>query len=376
MYAAFARRSFLVFPCRVACVLLVLATSSAADLVAAYQQRGRQPGAVRGVYKTQITPHWFQDNTRFWYRNDLAGGTREFIVVIADPGTRQPAFDHARLAAGLSKAAGKDVTAQHLPFDAIEFVDNGKAASLQSGRDRVGRRPDLLRMFSRPDGDRCAPAEVSPEPEEEAGLLDAPASDRTAGPAAGPRRPWGPGGALAALAGRQVDGFRQGPQRLRRSGRRQGSAAQPGRQGGPRLRQLSWSPDSKTLVAFRIEPGERKEVYLIESSPHGGGRAKLHTRPYPAARRQVHRLRAEPLRRRPARSSSSPRSSAIDFGTPRLRWSRDGRHFTYEKIDRGHQRFRLIEVDAQTGKARNLIDEKTRDVHLDRPRRERRTCRR
>ena len=38
---------------------------------------------------------------------------------------------------------------------------------------------------------------------------------------------------------------------------------------------LSWSPDSKTLVAFRIEPGERREVYLVQSSPSGGGRAKL-----------------------------------------------------------------------------------------------------
>src|SRR5262249_16568377 len=43
---------------------------------------------------------------------------------------------------------------------------------------------------------------------------------------------------------------------------------------------LQWSPDSKTLVAFRTEPGDRKEVYLIELSPKGGGRAKLHTRPY------------------------------------------------------------------------------------------------
>ena len=43
---------------------------------------------------------------------------------------------------------------------------------------------------------------------------------------------------------------------------------------------LEWSPDSKTIVAFRIEPGERKEVYLVESSPAGGGRAKLHSRNY------------------------------------------------------------------------------------------------
>ena len=44
---------------------------------------------------------------------------------------------------------------------------------------------------------------------------------------------------------------------------------------------LEWAPDSKTLVAFRITPGERKEVYLIESSPRGGGRAKFRSRPYP-----------------------------------------------------------------------------------------------
>src|ERR1043166_2747973 len=42
----------------------------------------------------------------------------------------------------------------------------------------------------------------------------------------------------------------------------------------------SWSPDAARLVAFRIEPGETKEVYLIESSPAEGGRAKLKSRTY------------------------------------------------------------------------------------------------
>ena len=40
-----------------------------------------------------------------------------------------------------------------------------------------------------------------------------------------------------------------------------------------------------------------------------------------------------------------------------MRWSADGRHFTDEKNDRGHQRFRLVEVDSHTGKARSVIDE-------------------
>jgi len=38
----------------------------------------------------------------------------------------------------------------------------------------------------------------------------------------------------------------------------------------------------------------------------------------------------------------------------------NNRYYTYEKVDRGHQRFRVIEVDVQTGKTKNIIDEKTK----------------
>ncbi len=43
---------------------------------------------------------------------------------------------------------------------------------------------------------------------------------------------------------------------------------------------LSWSPDSQTLAAWRTEPGEKLEVHLVRSSPPGGGRAVLESRPY------------------------------------------------------------------------------------------------
>src|SRR5438445_9213383 len=43
--------------------------------------------------------------------------------------------------------------------------------------------------------------------------------------------------------------------------------------------------------------------------------------------------------------------------TPRLHWKKVGRRFMYQQTDRGHQRFRVIEVDSQTGAIRNIIDE-------------------
>ena len=91
------------------------------------QARGGFRRGERGVYKAQITPHWFQNNTRLWYRNDLAGGAKEFILVDAEAGTRKPAFDHEKLAAALSKAAGGEFKADRLPFSEIEFVEDGKA---------------------------------------------------------------------------------------------------------------------------------------------------------------------------------------------------------------------------------------------------------
>src|SRR6266403_4667947 len=71
------------------------------------QRRGRFGGPERGVYKSQVNPHWFQNNSRFWYRNDLRDSAKEFIVVDAEHGTRQPAFDHEKLAQALSKVAGE-----------------------------------------------------------------------------------------------------------------------------------------------------------------------------------------------------------------------------------------------------------------------------
>src|SRR6185437_16920614 len=76
--------------------------------------------------------HWLGNNVQFWYRNDLAGNKKEFILVDAEKGTRQPAFDHQKLAAALSKAAGQSVEADKLPFADIEFVDSNNSVQFEA----------------------------------------------------------------------------------------------------------------------------------------------------------------------------------------------------------------------------------------------------
>jgi dipeptidyl aminopeptidase/acylaminoacyl peptidase len=331
------------------------------ELQASYQRaQGVRPAGQ--AYKLQITPQWFHDNTRFWYRNELSGGAHEFIVVDAEAGKREPAFDHKKLAAGLTKAAGKDYSAERLPFDTIDFVDD------KTVRFKVGDTTWKCDLSSY----ECAKSEgkSQPAPAEETAAPPAPAEPASLDPM------WPDG--LAPDA-EQFTAFQQ-PQ-PRRAGQsqspdgawtafvkdgnvfvrdRDGKETQLTKDGkeGLAYGRLSWSPDSKALVAFRIEPGERKEVYLIESSPRGGGRAVLRTRPYelPGDRFTSYELHLfDPAGGKEVKCDVDK----IDFGEPRPRWQREGHTFTYEKTDRGHQRFRLVEVDAVAGKARNLIDEKT-----------------
>src|SRR5262249_21643804 len=63
---------------------------------------------------------------RFWYRKSVKGGN-EFVVVDAQALSKEPAFDHVRLAASLSTAAGDKYTAVTLPFNAFEFADKEEA---------------------------------------------------------------------------------------------------------------------------------------------------------------------------------------------------------------------------------------------------------
>src|SRR5690348_15915946 len=56
------------------------------------------------VLQGPVRPNWLARD-RFWYRNAIAGGS-EFILVDPARKTRARAFDHVKLAAGLSARAG------------------------------------------------------------------------------------------------------------------------------------------------------------------------------------------------------------------------------------------------------------------------------
>jgi dipeptidyl-peptidase-4 len=79
------------------------------------------------VLRNSVVPTWLPDE-RFTYRVTTAEGT-EFILVDPAKGTRAPAFDHAKLAAALSSAAGSTYDAHHLPFVNFDLSADGHSIS-------------------------------------------------------------------------------------------------------------------------------------------------------------------------------------------------------------------------------------------------------
>src|SRR5262245_16605002 len=82
------------------------------------------------VYHSDIRPTWI-DGDRFWYRNVSADGS-EFVMI--ERGSRSPAFDHAKIAAALSAAAGKQYGARHLPFTEFDLKEGNISFNVERRR--------------------------------------------------------------------------------------------------------------------------------------------------------------------------------------------------------------------------------------------------
>jgi hypothetical protein len=79
-----------------------LAQGTATDYERANALRARYEALVANV---PGPVGWIGSTTRFWYRSTTRGNV-EFIMFDASRRQRRPAFDHEKLAAGLSKASG------------------------------------------------------------------------------------------------------------------------------------------------------------------------------------------------------------------------------------------------------------------------------
>lgn len=317
-----------------------------------FQGRGRR-GFARGTYKMRVSPNWFDDNNQFWYRNDLPNQTHEFILVNADEGKRSKAFDHAKLAKSLSETTGEQYSAEKLPFRNIRIDLENNAVNFALDDQLWACKLDDYTL-EKVDGDVTELEESPPRFGQGRGRGGQGRGGQGRG---GQGRGRGRAGNNESPDGKYQVSIRENNVHIREGDGEWTALTDDGRESRP-YTFPQWSPDSGTIVAYRVRRGDEFEVHLIESSPDEGGRAQLRSRryPLPGDRFSEYELNLFDVA---SKSQTRPDVDVVDFGFPRIRWDEERGHFTYEKVDRGHQRYRLIDINAKTGDAKNLIDEQT-----------------
>ena len=275
---------------------------------------------------------WIGDSHRFWYRK-LSKGATEFTLVDAETLKKQPAFDHEKIAVSLSAATGNTYNADQLPLNFLDFDPSG--SSFSSFVEGTPIRCTLADSVCKKTGDNRGGGEM------EGGRRG------QEGPRVSPDHKW------EAI----INNYNVGV-------RRPGSLdliflTTDGSEGNHYdLSSIVWSPDSTKLAAYRVKPGYHREVHYIESSPEDQIQPKNFSVQY-AKPGDVLDLDQPVLLDVAAKKQSDIDNSLFPnpYALSELVWRNDSRAFTFEYNQRGHQVYRVIEVDAATGKPRAVISE-------------------
>ena len=121
------------------------------------------------------------------------------------------------------------------------------------------------------------------------------------------------------------------------------------------------SPDGRYVMARHRKRGEGRLIHMIESSPPRAVQPKLHERRYakPGDRIDI----AWPVLFDTRAAKQIPIDHALfanPFSLQRFRWDANSKRLTFLYNQRGHQALKLIEIEAATGKARVVIDERSK----------------
>jgi len=313
--------------------LAVHAQGTLADYERAQNLRKQFEAAVVNVAGRAT---WIEGTNRFWYRRSSRGGD-EFMQFDAETLAKTRLFDHDKLAASLSAAVGETYKPLELPFSTFTFQNNASAIQFNVGDNtwrceltnyactRVERRGGLGFVAGQQNRPTDQP-KLSPN-----GLWEAYIKNYN----------------LVIRSKDKKEEFA-----LSWDGSENNFYA---------FGTVAWSPDSKAIAAYRVRPGYHRKIQYVQSSPIDQLQPKYSTIEYakPGDTLDIEQPVLFLLgSRQQIVVDNSLFPNAYEISNPV--WRKDSRAFTFEYNQRGHQVFRVVEVNATTGKARALITEEAK----------------
>ncbi len=316
--------------------------------------------AFRKALNVRINPNWIHPSnskdSRFWYVRQTRSG-KEFILVDLEHKTRRPAFDHSLLADTLSRATGKIIDKNNLPFKSIEFVEDSNhilievdhrlwhydvennkidesTSQIKTSQDEL-LSPDRKLAISTHQNNLKVRLLTTDEEfmltDDGEELINYASPSDTNG--------------IAVIL------------------KMKGEALPP---------VAIWSPDSKKVLTHKLSQKEVKEIHLVQSVPESGSiRPKLHTFHYPLPGDEhigfTQLVIFDIEQRKKIEIQYKPQSVPFLYTTlecKRAWWSEDSSKIYFLFTEKGDKELRLCEADAQTGQTRVLLEESSL-THID-----------
>ncbi len=296
------------------------------------------------VFHSDIAPVWIGSTHLFLYENLTPEG-REFIIIDADKKTRRQAFDTKKVAAGMLKASGDTLKADNLQLRNIRMTDDLKKMTF----DYEGTTYNCdLKSYLITKGEASRrPAQFG--------------TGATAN-----RWPWGfqnemEGRPVTSPDKKMTAFIRDYNVWIRNeSDKKESQLSFDGGIGKYYSASIVWSPDSKKLMAGKVQPAEKHMISYIESSPADQVQPKYYSYEYPKpgdAVPQTYPQVFDVTARKQITVDESPILNQYDVSN--FRWDTLGKSLTFEYNKRGHQVYRVIKIDAETGKMSVIIDEQS-----------------
>ena len=143
-----------------------------------------------------------------------------------------------------------------------------------------------------------------------------------------------------------------------RDGRHERALSNDGTAGNYYSSWLKWSPDGKYVCANKIRPAQKRYVYYVESSPKSQLQPILHQQEYAKPGDEL-RFKVPCIFNVETRQAVIPSTELFDrqYDLYGPEWKEDGKAVTFEYNERGHKTYRVLELDAETGKVRTLVEE-------------------
>lgn len=296
----------------------------------------RQKFSGYQVYHSDVNPRWVTGTSSFWYLQRTPQGN-EYLLVDADRQIRRPLFVRDSLAVQLQQSLGRRVDARNLPLDkgnleasldVFRFVCDGYNWRYEIAANRLTREGKVP-----PRGKGRHWMETDDE------------------------KGWGP---VTSPDGKYEAYIKNDNIFVRdKANGRERQLSQDGTLSNYYSSYIQWSPDSRKVLSCRIRPVQKRYVYYVESSPRDQLQPKLHQQEY-----------AKPGDELPFKVPCTfhvetgqrciPETSlfAHQYSLSYLRWDADSKSVTFEYNERGHKTYRVLELSAEDGKVRTLIEEK------------------